>query len=83
VRIPDHPLPLQGGAVPDQSSLPHSLIAVLAESSPPGAGAHHALRRPDKREKIVLLLALVSVALGLLPLAAFGLVQVGRLDLAP
>jgi len=48
-----------------------------------GDGTHHALRRPDKREKIVLVLALVSVALGLLPLAAFGLVQVGRLDLAP
>ena len=36
----------------------------------------------DRREALVLLLALVSVVLGLLPLAAFGLVQVGRLDLA-
>jgi formate hydrogenlyase subunit 3/multisubunit Na+/H+ antiporter MnhD subunit len=48
-----------------------------------GDGTQPALRRPDKREKIVLALAVVSVVLGLLPLAAFGLVQVGRLDLAP
>jgi formate hydrogenlyase subunit 3/multisubunit Na+/H+ antiporter MnhD subunit len=48
-----------------------------------GDGTQPALRRPDKREKIVLALAVVSVALGLVPLGAFGLVQVGRLDLAP
>jgi len=32
---------------------------------------------------MALALAVISVALGFLPLAAFGLVQVGRLDLAP
>jgi formate hydrogenlyase subunit 3/multisubunit Na+/H+ antiporter MnhD subunit len=48
-----------------------------------GEGTPAAPRRPDQREAIVLALALVSVALGVLPLAAFGLVQVGRLDLAP
>jgi formate hydrogenlyase subunit 3/multisubunit Na+/H+ antiporter MnhD subunit len=48
-----------------------------------GDGTQPALRRPDKRETIVLALAVVSVVLGVLPLAAFGLVQVGRLDLAP
>jgi formate hydrogenlyase subunit 3/multisubunit Na+/H+ antiporter MnhD subunit len=48
-----------------------------------GDGPRAPLRRPEAREKIVLALALVSVALGLVPLAAFGLVQVGRLDVAP
>lgn len=48
-----------------------------------GQGTAPAFSRPDAREKVVLALAVVSVALGLLPLAAFGLVQVGRLDLAP
>ncbi len=36
-----------------------------------------------KLDGIPLVLALLSVALGFLPLAAFGLVQVGRLDLLP
>lgn len=36
-----------------------------------------------QRDGMALALALISVALGFLPLAAFGLVQVGRLDLAP
>jgi multicomponent Na+:H+ antiporter subunit D len=34
------------------------------------------------REMVVLALALVSMALGLLPLASFGLLQIGRLDVA-
>ena len=43
------------------------------------------IRNPfsEAEDNIVLLPALVSVALGLVPLGAFGLVQVGRLDLAP
>ena len=36
-----------------------------------------------KRDGIPLFLALVSVVLGFLPLAAFGLVQIGRLDVVP
>jgi formate hydrogenlyase subunit 3/multisubunit Na+/H+ antiporter MnhD subunit len=36
---------------------------------------------PRGLEAIALALALASVALGLLPLASFGLVQIGRLDL--
>jgi formate hydrogenlyase subunit 3/multisubunit Na+/H+ antiporter MnhD subunit len=36
-----------------------------------------------QRDGMALGLAVISVALGFLPLAAFGLVQVGRLDLAP
>jgi len=36
-----------------------------------------------QRDGIALALALVSVVLGFLPLAAFGLVQIGRLDVAP
>jgi multicomponent Na+:H+ antiporter subunit D len=35
-----------------------------------------------RREMVVLALALVSMALGLLPLASFGLLQIGRLDVA-
>ena len=34
------------------------------------------------REVVVLALALVSMLLGVLPLASFGLLQVGRLDMA-
>jgi formate hydrogenlyase subunit 3/multisubunit Na+/H+ antiporter MnhD subunit len=55
---------------------------VLAGALAPD-GARAPLRMPEAREKIVLGLALASVALGLVPLAAFGLVQVGRLDVAP
>jgi NADH:ubiquinone oxidoreductase subunit 2 (subunit N) len=33
------------------------------------------------RELVVLALALVSMALGLLPLASFGILQIGRLDM--
>ena len=34
------------------------------------------------REVVVLALALVSMVLGLLPFASFGLLQIGRLDVA-
>jgi formate hydrogenlyase subunit 3/multisubunit Na+/H+ antiporter MnhD subunit len=56
---------------------------VLAGSltAPPAAlpGAEPSLRGP---QRVALALALVSVALGLLPLASFGLVQIGRPVLA-
>jgi formate hydrogenlyase subunit 3/multisubunit Na+/H+ antiporter MnhD subunit len=48
-----------------------------------GNGARAPLTRPEGREKIVMALALVSAALGFVPLYALGLVQVGRLDVAP
>ena len=34
------------------------------------------------REMVVLALAVVSMALGLLPFASFGILQIGRLDMA-
>jgi formate hydrogenlyase subunit 3/multisubunit Na+/H+ antiporter MnhD subunit len=53
---------------------------VLAAALQGGDGARQA-PVPRGRQAIPLALALVSVALGLLPLASFGLVQIGRLDL--
>lgn len=47
-----------------------------------GAGTTEAAL-PCRGQAIALALAILSVVLGLLPLGAFGLVQVGRLDLAP
>ncbi|WP_338148282.1 complex I subunit 5 family protein [Neoroseomonas eburnea] len=53
---------------------------VLATALTAGPGG--ATGREDSRAWIALGLALISVALGFLPLGAFGLVQIGRLDLA-
>lgn len=57
---------------------------VLAAVQAPGDGS--AIARPAEaraREAIAVSLALISVLLGFLPLGSFGLVQVGRLGLAP
>ena len=55
------------------------LAQALAAPDAPFAAAAPVAR---DREAVVLALALVSVLLGLLPLASFGLLQIGRLDLA-
>lgn len=52
-------------------------VALRAGPEPPEAP------RARGPEAIALGLALISVVLGVLPLAAFGLVQIGRLDLVP
>jgi formate hydrogenlyase subunit 3/multisubunit Na+/H+ antiporter MnhD subunit len=53
--------------------------------SPALADTDHPLQSytpvPRRREAVVLALALVSMLLGLLPLASFGLLQIGRLDM--
>lgn len=56
-------------------------VLAAALAAPAGAPAAPAPR--DGREAIALGLAVLSVALGFVPLAALGLVQVGRLEIAP
>jgi formate hydrogenlyase subunit 3/multisubunit Na+/H+ antiporter MnhD subunit len=56
---------------------------VLAAGLGAGAGIAPAPAARDGREAVALGLAVLSVLLGFLPLAAFGLVQIGRLDVAP
>ncbi|HYB41883.1 MAG TPA: proton-conducting transporter membrane subunit, partial [Candidatus Methylomirabilis sp.] len=52
-------------------------LAAPSESSRPCAPVERG------REALVLALALVSFVLGMLPLASFGVVEIGRLDIQP
>lgn len=56
---------------------------VLSVGLTAGGAEAAAPRPPGLPEAIALGLALLSVALGFLPLASFGLVQIGRMGLAP
>ena len=55
------------------------LAPAVAEAQAPLARCAPVAR---SREAVVLALALVSMVLGLVPLAAFGLLQVGRFDMS-
>jgi NADH:ubiquinone oxidoreductase subunit 2 (subunit N) len=58
------------------------LFRVLAQAMAAGDGALPCAPVDRYREAVVLALALVSMLLGMLPLASLGLLQIGRLDVA-